>query len=445
MLDAKLIPASIQWHEGMLLAPQHFQQQTIRSEELLHYHMMLSTPYYWGIKDLKIDQVLLIDGKLRIIKIEALMPDGLVVYHAHQDNNYLEIDLAPYEEEMKRKPITVHLAVPALRTGAAAVKGVLPRYESIEGKPVVDENTGESEISLPRLKPKLNLLITDSPPQKYTTLPLIKIEYKNETIGAIDYVPPPLEVKVESAIGLLCAQVAQRLREKAVFLSDRITSPSSAVRGPMVLETKIMIHGMVSGLPHFEVLLNSSKAHPYALYLSLCQLTGNVATLGMGQVPPALGVYDQNDILACFIEAQNFIFKMIDEGILESHTGVPFDYENGVFSLMLEKPWVDDSLTIGVRKRPEFTEKDVLTWIDDCLIGSDEIVESMKEKRVLGAIRKRIESDGQLVPARGTVLLEIDAAPEFIKPNAVLEIFNTSDPANRRGPVEMVLYVRNKP
>ena len=77
MIDAHDLPGAIQWHEGMLLAPQHFQQLSIRHEELLHYHLMMISPFHWGIRRLKIDQVLLIEGTLRVQELEAIMPDGL--------------------------------------------------------------------------------------------------------------------------------------------------------------------------------------------------------------------------------------------------------------------------------------------------------------------------------------------------------------------------------
>jgi len=38
------IPQAIQWHEGMLLSPQHFQQSSWRQEMLVQYSMLLTAP-----------------------------------------------------------------------------------------------------------------------------------------------------------------------------------------------------------------------------------------------------------------------------------------------------------------------------------------------------------------------------------------------------------------
>ena len=63
---------------------------------------MAIAPFHWGVHRLKIDQTLLIDGILRVVELEAVLPDGLAVYHASQEGDDLEVELEPYIEEMKQ-------------------------------------------------------------------------------------------------------------------------------------------------------------------------------------------------------------------------------------------------------------------------------------------------------------------------------------------------------
>jgi len=444
MTVAPKLPDAIQWHEGMLLAPQHFQQMSARIDDLLHYQLDAAAPFHWGIKSLTIDTVLLIEGVFRLLEVEAVMPDGLVVYHTPATEGDLEVDLTPYTDEMSQTPISIYLVVPAKKEGQVAARGTLARYNSVEGQPVIDENTGESELSIPRLVPRLSLLITDKPPQKYTALPLAQVTYKNETYAMTDYLAPCLHVALKSPVGRLCSAISRRLREKAVFLAERISSPAAALRGPMSLETKLLIHAMVSGLPAFEALLSSGRAHPYALYLSLCAIMGNLSALGTGLVPPVLAPYNHDDLYANFDETRNYIFRVIDEGILESHTAIPFDFENGVFTVRLIRAWTTPTIVVGVRGRTAMPAEEVMTWFEECLISSDANVESLKEKRIRGADREKIDGDEELVPTRGVTLYSVNTDAEFITPDKKLQIFNTSDPMNKRGPAEIILYVRNK-
>ncbi len=444
MADAQDIPEAIQWHEGMLLAPQHFQQLSVRQEELLHYRIRAAAPFCWGVHRFKLDPVLLIEGTFRVLELEAVMPDGLVVHHRHPGERDLEIDLTRYGEELKQKPVAVHLAVPALKLGEeSAVRGALPRYDSVEGSPIPDVNTGESELAIPRLRPRISLLVTDTPPQKYTTFPLAKVAYRNEAYGVTDFIPPATRVAQRSELWEICTAVAQRLREKAVFLAEKVSAPNSALRGPMILDTKLLIQSLVSGLPQFEAVLNTGVSHPYSVYLSLCNLVGHIAAVGSALVPPALDAYNHNDLRRTFQQAAGYISRMIDEGILESHTAVPFDFAKGIFSLRIDPEWMAPSLIVGLRAKAGVTDKEVEKWMSESLIGSAPVIESLKSKRILGAEREKIEGDDQLVPARGVSLFRLAATPEFIVPDKPLVIFNTSDPKGKTRPTEITLYVKN--
>src|SRR5262245_40941216 len=112
MNRARDLPAAVQWHEGMLLAPQHFQQLAFRQEELLHYHTRLASPFHWGVQSIRIDMSLLGQNIIRVLEVDAVMPDGLVVSH-RPEHHELQVDLGPLMEEARRGRILVHLAASA--------------------------------------------------------------------------------------------------------------------------------------------------------------------------------------------------------------------------------------------------------------------------------------------------------------------------------------------
>ncbi len=443
MINSRDIPEAIQWHEGMLLAPQHFQQMSLRNEELLHYHTHLAAPYHWGVVHLKVDPVLLVNGTFRIAELEAVMPDGLVVSHYAYDGQDIEVDLTAYTDDIKQAPVTIQLAVAANKNPTGDSRAGLARMESVEGPSISDANTGEDELRIPRLKPRLSLLVTEKPPKKYSTFPIARIAYTNESFSQTDYIPPTLSVPVKSEVGKLCADIAKRLREKAAFLSQSLRSPSLALNAPLILENKHLIQSLVGTLPQFEAILYSGVSHPFPLYLSLCMLTGHVAAVSPSMVPPILTPYDHNDLLATFSQAQKFIFRAIDEGILEKYTAIPMQEENGEFTLMLQKKWVGTLLTIGVRAQPGMATDLVMDWLNEAVIGSESQIPSMQEKRILGPKRQKVEKVDEFVPAQDVLIASIKVDSKFIMPEEVLHIFNHDSSAAQK-PAEIVLYVKKQ-
>ena len=57
----------IQWHEGMLLPPQHFQTESSRVDQLIAFHSMGRHCDAWGIKAFEID-IAMHNGKKSLIK-----------------------------------------------------------------------------------------------------------------------------------------------------------------------------------------------------------------------------------------------------------------------------------------------------------------------------------------------------------------------------------------
>lgn len=441
-MGAHEIPDSIQWHEGLLLTPQHFQQLSLRHEALLQYSNAAIAPFYWGARYFKIDPTNLVGGILRVLELEAVMPDSLVVSHGLRRNEELQVDLNPYIEEMKEKPMPVHLAVPARETDYIT-KGDLDRYDSFEGDPVADESTGNGQLRIPRLKPRLSLLVTETPSKKYVSFPLVKVIHQNESFAVTDYIAPTPMVSVQSSLGIMSSLAAKRVREKAMYLTEQARSPSSGSGRRLGLETQNQIRSLVASLPYLEAVLYTGVSHPYQLYLALCSMVGNLSVLGKNLVPPVLPPYDHNDLRFTFEQALNFIFKTLDEGITTNYKFFPFHYQDGVYELTFDGSWMNKQLAIGLRGQTGMSEKEVIKWGEECLIGSKKKIPAIRANRILGARREQFDGDEDLVPPRGVILFSLKADQEFIEPYEVLQIFNTSTRSGALRPAEIVLYVRD--
>ncbi|HKQ53371.1 MAG TPA: type VI secretion system baseplate subunit TssK, partial [Pyrinomonadaceae bacterium] len=208
------------------------------------------------------------------------------------------------------------------------------------------------------------------------------------------------------------------------------------------LETKSWIRSLAASLPHLEALLGTEISHPYPIFLALCSMAGHLAALGTKLVPDK-PFYNHNDLRATFQPVLKFIEQAIDKGLTSAYQSYQFTYRDGVYEREFDAAWKHRRLILALRGQPGVAESDLIKWGEECLIGSQRHLQSMRERRILGAKRTHIKGDGDLVPSRGVVLFALRADTEFIEPDEVLQIFNRSEHGHRARPVEIVLHVKN--
>jgi type VI secretion system protein ImpJ len=429
----------------MLLAPQHFQQLVARGDRLLHYNLALGLPFFFGVVRLRFDSTLLFGGALRITELEAVLPDGLVVAFRPGTGSELQIDLRAITEQAKHEPILVYLAVPAELRGGGGQEGELGRYVSVSGDSVTDETTGEQPLRIPRLRLRPRLLAgPEAPPQRYVSLPLLSVRYKNGAFVAAEYIPPLVQVEVDSALGELCARISRRVREKATYLLEVIRSPAITSKPALLEENKRLIGNLAANLLPFEALLATGRVHPYSVYVALCALAGEIAAVGSQLLPPLFPAYDHLDVRRSFEAVSEFILRSLDEGISEAFTAIPFKLDAGSFVLQFERDWQSRVLILGVKGAPGSSDQQITEWIQSSLIRTTSRFRMLRERRLLGAARQPIERYEGLVATRGALLFQLTVSPEFIVPGEQLMVGNFSEKPGLVRPAEMSLYVANK-
>lgn len=433
---------AVQWHDGMLLRPEHFQQADRRIEQLMHFQLSRALPYYWGVSHLKLDDVLLSSGIFRVLELDAIMPDGLVVGVNAEDGDALELNLADYEKDFKTsKSLYIYLSIPEHRMDAASVRSDFPRFESTESGYVVNQNTGEEAPRFACLKPKIVLLAGAEPSGRFVSFPLAKITKIKANYSLEDFLPPLLTVSLTSSLGSLCTNLAQTIRNKAAFLSEQIRHDSRSFLGQ---ESQGHIKAMMAGLVGFEALLQTGTTHPYHLYVGLCHLAGHMSALRPSEIPPVFQSYNHNRLRESYEAVFDYVHQCLD-ALQEGFGVVSFAKEDRVFKVDLERAWMTDKLIIGVKGSLSMQEKDLIEWATSCVIASRDFVAGVRDKRILGAARQLISGSKalRLMPSKDMVLVEVVYDRSFINVEDELQIFNVADTPQKR-PSEIVLYVPKK-
>ncbi len=456
------LPELIEWHEGMLLVPQHFQQLTARAEVLTQFMFAQSSVFPWGVIDLKIDQAALNGRILRVLNVEAIMPDGLLALGGSERGLKLEFDLQKIDADKVR----ICLAVP--RESDLYNLSDNSRYQAFARK---DELTpdGVSEAdpaTIPRIRPRLRLDTEQSNLAGLTVLPLIEFNAQGTVLDQTEYIPPLLTVKAGQPLASLCARVGRAVREMATNLAHKL-GKSDNKNDPAAVQ---QLQWLVSGLPLFEALLKS-ESHPYFLYLALCSIAGSVAFLSESKdgIPPDFPAYKHDDLLVSFREVVNFIQLALSEGLKESWISKDFSdvsdtqktveeggepgerpsertYEIGpVLEDAFGKDEADFSATyfgLMLRLPPSLLPDSMTDWGESCLLAQEDAIADLELSRSKGAICERVDFLEDLVVAPGSVLFRVLNNPKWINPKKKLVLKSAKQ--ETRHPDKVTLFVKKR-
>jgi type VI secretion system protein ImpJ len=433
-------PERIQWHEGMLLSPQHFQQESARVDALLAWHGLIANPYGWGVRTLEIDQGLLATGLLRVTALDVVMPDGTaVVLSGSHLAGGLEFDLLPFSESLEQGPMAVYLTMG--RNRSMRDPGQPSRFKATNTLPVEDEVSEALPVDVPRMSANLALMAGDVPPSVLLHLQILTVQKDNEVFKLGAYMPALLEVSPGSPLKSRAQMLAAQMRSKAAFLAKQTAVPSSRIEDRLqMLEQRERLAHLSAMLPLLEAVLRSPVITPYALFLALCAQLGGLSMLRPGAVPFMPPPWDHADPWGVFEPLLQSVEDSVGEVSQDWRTRV-FAFKEGVFSLDMDPQWLGKTLVIGLRGP---SERELVSWMASAVIGSETVWTSLSDRRVLGAARQRIEEAPELGvrSSVGYTLFSIDVSSETIVAAQALVISNANESRSATRPQELVLFTK---
>jgi type VI secretion system protein ImpJ len=452
--DAGAIPDLLNWYEGMLLLPEHFQKADRRQETLLPYLTSAASPYAWGISAL---ETRLDNGAFEVTRVEAIMPDGLLV--DFRGPGVVDPPLQLKLGEIKTAPAlqTIYLVVPRWTDDALGIGGQA-RYRKSKGAvltqgdplyPPVDPQDAEQ----PWLRPTLDLRSdAQGPlPDKLVRLAVARIRLQEMRYVLERLQPPRFWVARHDPVYDLTRTVADRLREEARKLYERLQTeklvngatappPKPAPRAPspagspaespedrllqamrlldekaQSLQAKAVqlerqaepradLRALARTLPRLEALL-ATRPHPFHLYLALCDVIGDISVLaGELAIPDAVPAYDHSDLLPAFDNMVTYIWAVLDKLNFKYRkvyfkTPAPGEFTLDLTVDALEVPpsaicqsdGAARVFIIGAVIGEGHDRSAVVKWMDLAIIATRQKLEDQLLSRVTGAYRKRID------------------------------------------------------
>lgn len=290
------------WSEGMFLKPQHFQQQERYFEFFAHARNLPVEGFFWGFRDLIIDEQALTLGKISLTSASGVFPDGTPFHFPAQGRSPDVLEIPPGAKNQR-----VVLALPIRRNGTDEVSfdnatDTLARYQIGEVE-TADTNSIRATPSLLQLADlRLQLLLESDLTDGWMALGvafLVERRTDNQIVLEASYIPPTLACGKQLVLHNYIKEILGLLHQRGDVLAARLSQPGrggvSEVADFLMLELLNRWEPLIKHIAHIETV------HPERLYAMLLQLAGDLSTFSKdNRRPDAYPDYDHGDLKSCF-------------------------------------------------------------------------------------------------------------------------------------------------
>lgn len=313
------------WSEGMFLRPQHFQQQDRYVERLVEARCNGSGRYQWGLFEFSFDQELLDLGKLSIIRVRGIFPDGTPFSIPEDDDlpKVLEIPVNTADED-------ICLCIPLRRQGARDIdendpESELTRYRgaTVKVRNSTAESGDASEIQTGKLNITLKLGNKDL--SGYARIPLAHVVERREDKPvklAEQYIPPMLDCDEHPVLREMIKELQGLIEQRGAALGDRLVDSGRAGSAEVADYMLLQVINRIEPLcRHFSQV---AGLHPLQFYTELIQMTGELATFTLqDKRAPEFPPYRHEDLATTFSGTFNILRRCLST-VLEQ-TAVALD------------------------------------------------------------------------------------------------------------------------
>jgi len=345
----------------MFLQPHHFQAAGRATSEHAQRAGGWSVHHNWGIRSIEIDPDALLNSRFVIRSLRACLREGTPI-SIPEDGVLPSLDLKTVFEP--GQPLTVYLALPVLNLGKANVteEGDATSRFRLDTQELEDENTGVNPQPLRVRVPNVRLLVTGQDQTGYDTLPLVRLE-KSTLVNAppqVDttYIPPllacdawrPLENDVLQSL-------FDRIGRKRERLSGQLASRGAGVGSsdPADVLTVAHLRELNEAYAVLSAIAFTPGVPPFAAYVELCRMVGQLAVFDRSGRWPAIPPYDHDDLAGCFLRVKLYLDSLLDILPEPEYKERPFIGIGARLQVTVEPTWLDAAwaLFLGVRSETD--------------------------------------------------------------------------------------------
>jgi type VI secretion system protein ImpJ len=414
------------WGEGLLVCPQHMQQQDLYLEATINARTMWPNPYAWGVNKLEIDAGALKTGELLVKAFQGILPQGLAV-----DLEEGDPDLPPARSIAESFPSTaavseVFLAVPIVREGAenyAQGEGNNGghRYE-MWSRDVLDLVDAGTEVNVSFARPRPVVLFGSEDREDYEAIKIA--ELRRDGAGGFehttDFVPTCLRTSGSPKLRSWTSELVSLMvtKRRAIMESLRQVDSARVEFTAQDVTRSLQLGAINAHLPMMRHLSETPETPPFWLFQALCMLAGQLTTFSADILPEELPSYSHLEPRETFVELFTKLRALLELAMQENFIEVPLEARrDGMWIGMLKDPRLLECPTWVVAVEANAPQQEVANRVPQLSkIASWQTIPRIVRSAIPGAPLKATHRPPPQVPIRPhSVYFLVDAGHDYWK------------------------------
>ncbi|HEY8925019.1 MAG TPA: type VI secretion system baseplate subunit TssK [Polyangia bacterium] len=340
-------PQRVVWSEGMLVSPQHMQQQDLYHEKLLDERVSALAPYRWGVVTAEVDPGALGTDQLRVTKFVGILPDGTFLAFESGDPECPPMRPVGAHFDPTRPTCEVYLALPKEREGvpsisaedvattsALSTRAARARYRAVSRNTA--DLTGTAEDMMMAFAHRNTVVLFDD--ENREDFDSIKIaEIVRDSRGAMlvneTYIPPTM--RIDSApflMGGVRRLLSLMVTKQRLLAGDRRQRDGASIEFNSGDVTRFLqLSTINSAIPLLTYCTSNGEITPHQLYLLLVQVAGQLATFSTEVDPSKLPLYAYTDLRGTFEELFARVTQLLQSSVRQAYMTVPLEIVDNVY------------------------------------------------------------------------------------------------------------------
>lgn len=292
------------WARGVLVSPQHFQQQAALAAWHDECVAQMGVMHPWGVLNVEFDRDALTLGRLKANHLTVRFSDGTLIDTDRVDRLPPTLTLS----EAGNRDITVMLALPQWYPNG----GNCLALDDISERPVryrqhwrdVRDCYSDDTRQMATLQPELTLRLDSQDNSDYLVCPVVRVHRDMQGGWALDdaFIPPLLSLQANSWLSgqleLLMTQLLTRLDR--LMAMRRESNERMADFAIADVSLFWLLNALNSAEPVLRYFQRHPQVHPERLYQELARLAGGLLTFSLTHTVRNVPVYSHEQLTAVF-------------------------------------------------------------------------------------------------------------------------------------------------